>query len=104
MQGLTFVGPNEVTVFGLDAYNTVHGSDSQCGRAAYYDIVHPMVSLDTTRDEKIHAYRRKVWDQAFSIKCEWAARSPDLIGTMSEGLTFAISAREGNTCRLFAGR
>ena len=27
-----------------------------------------MVSLDTTRDPIIHAHRRKVWDQAFSMK------------------------------------
>ncbi|KND87186.1 Tryprostatin B 6-hydroxylase [Tolypocladium ophioglossoides CBS 100239] len=50
-------GPNEVTVFGLEAYSQVHGPQSKCGRAAYYNIVHPMVSLDTTRDEEVHAYR-----------------------------------------------
>ncbi|KAK5996314.1 Cytochrome P450 monooxygenase orf5 [Cladobotryum mycophilum] len=52
-----FAGPNEVAVFGLDAYNQVHGSESRCGRAAYYDIVQPMVSLDTTLDENDYTYR-----------------------------------------------
>ncbi|KAL4766870.1 cytochrome P450 [Aspergillus nidulans var. acristatus] len=61
-------GPNEVTAFGIDAFNTVHGKTSRCGRAAYYDILHPMVSLDTTRDPEVHAQKRKVWDQAFSVK------------------------------------
>ncbi|GAW18589.1 hypothetical protein ANO14919_080670 [Xylariales sp. No.14919] len=61
-------GPNEVTLFGYEAYSKVHGPESKCGRAAYYDMFHPMVSLVTTRDPEIHAYRRKLWDQAFSIK------------------------------------
>ncbi|ROW10957.1 hypothetical protein VMCG_00850 [Cytospora schulzeri] len=61
-------GPNEVTLFGIDAYQIVHGLESTCKRAAYYDILHPMVSLDTTRDPAVHASRRKLWDQAFSIR------------------------------------
>ncbi|PCG93873.1 Cytochrome P450 [Penicillium occitanis (nom. inval.)] len=61
-------GPNEVTLFGWDAYYQVHGPESKCERSAYYDILHPMVSLDTTRDPVTHSYRRKLWEQAFSIK------------------------------------
>lgn len=61
-------GPNEVTLFGWDAYYQVHGPESKCERSAYYDILHPMVSLDTTRDPVAHGYRRKLWEQAFSIK------------------------------------
>ncbi|KAE8374947.1 cytochrome P450 [Aspergillus bertholletiae] len=61
-------GPNEVTLFSTEAFYKVHGRESECGRAAYYDLLHPMISLDTTRDPAIHAYRRKIWDQAFSIK------------------------------------
>lgn len=74
LKGITdmfvFVGPNEVTLFGVDAYHIIHGTESTCKRAAYYDILHPMVSLDTTRDPATHASRRKLWDQAFSIKGE----------------------------------
>ncbi|KAL4788907.1 cytochrome P450 [Aspergillus venezuelensis] len=65
---LVRTGPNEVTAFGTDAFTKVHGKSSRCGRAAYYDILHPMVSLDTTRDPDAHAQKHKVWDQAFSIK------------------------------------
>lgn len=61
-------GPNEVTVFGTDAYFQVHGSDTTCTKAAYYDILKPMVSVQTTRDPVVHAHRHKVWDQAMSIK------------------------------------
>ncbi|KAL4938412.1 hypothetical protein BDV06DRAFT_226042 [Aspergillus oleicola] len=65
---LVRTGPNEVTAFGTDAFNKVHGKHSCCGRAAYYDILHPMVSLDTTRDPGVHDKKRRVWDQAFSVK------------------------------------
>jgi len=61
-------GPSEVTLFGWEAYRQIHGSESTCERAAYYDILHPMVSLDTTRDTAAHHIRRKVWEPAFSIK------------------------------------
>ncbi|KAL5000904.1 cytochrome P450 [Aspergillus recurvatus] len=65
---LVRTGPNEVTAFGTDAFNKVHGKYSRCGRAAYYDILHPMVSLDTTRDPDVHAQKRRVWDHAFSVR------------------------------------
>ncbi|KAI1321363.1 cytochrome P450 [Xylariaceae sp. FL0255] len=61
-------GPNEVTLFGYDAFEQIRRNDSHCQRSQYYDILHPMVSLNTTRDPTIHAHRRKIWDQAFSIK------------------------------------
>ncbi|KAL8711790.1 MAG: hypothetical protein Q9225_007063 [Loekoesia sp. 1 TL-2023] len=57
-------GPTEVTLFGTEAFYKLHGSESSCGRAAYYDLLHPIVSLDTTRDPTIHANRRKVRDRA----------------------------------------
>lgn len=63
------LGPNEVTVFGTEAYYKVHGPETACERAAYYDLLYPMVSLDTTRNKAIHDHRRRLWDQAFSIKC-----------------------------------
>ncbi|PWY90620.1 cytochrome P450 [Aspergillus sclerotioniger CBS 115572] len=61
-------GPSEVTVFGTEAFYKVHGKESHCARAAYYDLLHPLVSLDTTRDPVMHAHKRKVWDQAFSVR------------------------------------
>ncbi|KAI0438670.1 cytochrome P450 [Xylaria telfairii] len=61
-------GPNEVTLFGYDAYDQIRRTESKCQRAQYYDILHPMVSLNTTRDPAIHGHRRRIWDQAFSVK------------------------------------
>ncbi|KAK4226845.1 CypX cytochrome P450 [Podospora fimiseda] len=93
-------GPNEVTVFGLDAYNQVHESDSKCIRAAYYDILHPLVSLDTTRDEQIHTYRRKLWDQAFSIKSLEGAES--IVYSRAAELVNQLQAREGQVLNISA--
>ncbi|PHH92770.1 hypothetical protein CDD83_5176 [Cordyceps sp. RAO-2017] len=86
-------GPNEVAVFGLDAYRQIHGPESRCGRAAYYDIVHPMVSLDTTRDDSVHAHRRKLWDQAFSIKS--LEQAEPIIASCAGELAKQLRQREG---------
>ncbi|KAL4748888.1 hypothetical protein BDW72DRAFT_214426 [Aspergillus terricola var. indicus] len=59
-------GPNEVTVFGTEAYYKVYGKESRCTRAAYYDILQPLVTLTTYRTAAAHANRRKIWDPAFS--------------------------------------
>ncbi|PLB54708.1 putative cytochrome P450 monooxygenase [Aspergillus steynii IBT 23096] len=61
-------GPSEVTLFGTEAFYQVHGKGSHCTRASYYDLLHPMISLATARDPVLHAYRRKVWEPAFSIR------------------------------------
>ena len=65
------LSPNEVTLFGWDAYYQIHGPESTCERSAYYDILHPMLSFDTTRDPVTHSTRRKLWVPAFSIKGTW---------------------------------
>ena len=35
-----------------------------------------MVSLVTARDTEIHSHKRKVWDQAFSIRCRFGLCTP----------------------------
>ncbi|KAI0485232.1 cytochrome P450 [Xylariaceae sp. FL0804] len=77
-------GPSEVTVFGKDAFFKVHGTESTCRRAAYYDILHPMMSIDSTRDPTLHAQRRKVWDRAFSKKS--LEQSEDLVYEVADRL------------------
>ncbi|KAI0204003.1 cytochrome P450 [Astrocystis sublimbata] len=69
-------GPNEVTLFGYSAYATVHGPDSRCGRAVYYNIMHPTVSIDSTRNPEVHAHRRKVWTPALSNKALQLVEEP----------------------------
>jgi tryprostatin B 6-hydroxylase len=65
------VGPNELTIIDPDAVAAIHGSNSKCIKSAWYDAIggeNP--SLQLTRDRAIHDRRRKVWDQAFSVKCK----------------------------------
>lgn len=57
-----------MTLYGPEAYHALHGIDSVYTKAAYYDVLHPMISLDSVRDPKVHAHRRRVWDRAFNIK------------------------------------
>lgn len=63
---INVVGPDEVTLFGSDAYRQVHGRSSQCTKAPYYDLQHPLRNIISTRDFADHDTRRKVWQQAFS--------------------------------------
>ncbi|CAH0026871.1 unnamed protein product [Clonostachys rhizophaga] len=97
-------GPNEVTLFGWHAYQMVHGSDSTCGRSAYYDILHPMVSLDTVRDPLIHAHRRKVWDFAFSIRSKLTSIAMEnvepLIYEHTDKLMAQLHRRKGSSLNI----
>ncbi|KAJ5517182.1 hypothetical protein N7527_008742, partial [Penicillium freii] len=43
----------------------IYGAGSKCRKAAWYDLVHPVVSLQTTRDKSLHDQRRRIWSGAF---------------------------------------
>lgn len=62
------VGPNELSLMHPDAIPAIYGSQSQCRRAPWYDMAHPNVSLQSSRDQVLHDRRRRVWDKGFSIK------------------------------------
>lgn len=61
-------GPNELTIFRPDAHTAIHGPQSKCKKAEWYDLMYPSVSLQTTRDKADHNRRRRIWDRAFSVK------------------------------------
>ena len=61
-------GPNELTIFRSDAHTALYGPQSKCTKAAFYDLMYPIVSLQTTRDKADHTRRRRIWDRAFSVK------------------------------------
>ena len=61
-------GPNELTISSPEAYHALHGPQSICTKAAWYDILKPSNSLHSTRIKAIHDNRRRVWEQAFSTK------------------------------------
>ncbi|KAH8594231.1 putative benzoate 4-monooxygenase cytochrome P450 [Bisporella sp. PMI_857] len=61
-------GPNEITIFTPKAIVPIHGPNSECTRADWYDNLKPVNSIAHTRSRKVHDFRRRIWDQGFSIK------------------------------------
>lgn len=61
-------GPSELTITHPDVYQAIDGPGSVCGKADWYDITHPNISLVTARNSKVHDHRRRIWDQGFSTK------------------------------------
>lgn len=61
-------GPSEVTVFHPDVFMAIDGPRSECGKAEWYDLLHPSIALVTARKKDIHASRRKEWNQGFTTK------------------------------------
>ncbi|KAG8532538.1 uncharacterized protein KY384_002415 [Bacidia gigantensis] len=61
-------GPNELTIFKPEAYSVLHGSQSRCTKAAWYDVLKPNDSMHSTRIKAVHGERKRVWDRAFSTK------------------------------------
>lgn len=62
------VGPNDVSITHPDGIEVVFGTKSSCGKAPWYDLDFPNVSMHTTRDKAMHDRRRRIWSPAFSDK------------------------------------
>ncbi|KAI1413310.1 cytochrome P450 [Hypoxylon sp. FL1857] len=61
-------GPAEITIFHPEVYNVLDGPRSECVKSEWYDIIHPFLSLVSTRDKEIHAARRREWLRGFTSK------------------------------------
>ncbi|OOF94575.1 hypothetical protein ASPCADRAFT_26369, partial [Aspergillus carbonarius ITEM 5010] len=61
-------GPNELTIFHPDIFMTIDGPKSTCIKAEWYDLLHPKLSLVTSRDKTTHAARRRQWNRGFTSK------------------------------------
>lgn len=61
-------GPNEITIFTPKAIPLIHGPTSVCTKTAWYDNIHPIEAVVTTRSRKDHDKRAFIWDQGYSIK------------------------------------
>lgn len=59
------IGSNDISIAHPQAVQAVHGLGSKCRKAAWYDLTHPMVSLQSTRNKTLHDQRRRVWSSAF---------------------------------------
>ena len=59
-------GPNELTIYNPAAVPLIHGSESLCTKADWYDNIEPLHAVNTTRSRQLHERRRRIWDMGFS--------------------------------------
>ncbi|KAH7152666.1 benzoate 4-monooxygenase cytochrome P450 [Dactylonectria macrodidyma] len=62
------IGPSEISINDPKAVSIIHSAQSKCGKGPWYNVLHPMVSLQMIRNKSEHIKRRKVWDRGFSAK------------------------------------
>ncbi|KAH6988520.1 benzoate 4-monooxygenase cytochrome P450 [Ilyonectria destructans] len=62
------LGPSELSIANVSGLHAIHSAQSPCAKGTWYNIFHPMISVQSARDHKEHAHRRKVWDKGFSAK------------------------------------
>ncbi|KAF7528053.1 hypothetical protein G7054_g10245 [Neopestalotiopsis clavispora] len=91
-------GPNEITVFTPDAIPLIHGPESTCTKAAWYDNILPVYSIVTLRSKPAHDARRRAWDQGYSIKA--LQKHEATIFKYAKQLEAAFAAREGEVVNM----
>jgi hypothetical protein len=62
---MTIAGPSELTVFDTAIFHSTSGPGTTCIKSDWYDMLHPLVALNSIREKTGYASRRKLWDQAF---------------------------------------
>ena len=86
------IGSSDLSITHPAAISAVYGRGSPCTKAAWYDLTHPMTSLQTTRSRETHDKRRRVWSAAFS---DAAVRGYEKrIAIFQDQLISYIAARE----------
>ena len=89
------IGPNTISVIRSDATQAIHGMDSTCTKADFYDLTAPFTSMETMRDSKAHARRRRLWSGAFGERSlrEYEER----ISTWQDKLLARVNASTAKT-------
>lgn len=62
------VGSSDLMIAHPLAVPAVHGAQSKCRKASWYDEDWPRQSIHTSRNHQFHSDRRRVWSQSFSDK------------------------------------
>ncbi|KAF1349719.1 putative P450 monooxygenase [Delphinella strobiligena] len=62
------VGPNDLSITEPRAVTATQGPSSKCYKGPWYDVEHPLPSLQLQRPKSAHDRRRRVWSPAFSDK------------------------------------
>ncbi|KAF3764058.1 cytochrome P450, partial [Cryphonectria parasitica EP155] len=61
-------GPGELTVFHPQVFEAIGGTGTTCIKAPWYDMLYPMVAINSVREKAGYAPRRRVWNTALSVK------------------------------------
>ncbi|CAF9905510.1 MAG: hypothetical protein ALECFALPRED_001001 [Alectoria fallacina] len=93
-------GPNEVTMFSPEALTAVLGLGSKCTKTGWYDVLKPLIALNTTRDKGLHDRRRRIWNRGFSKKA--LHDYEDRVGMYSQELKERISKSAGKPINMTA--
>ena len=62
------MGPNELMIYNPTAVPLIHGSESPCTKADWYDNLKPLHAINTTRSKRLHEKIRRIWDMGLSQK------------------------------------
>lgn len=62
------VGSSDLMIAHPLGVPAVHGAQSKCRKASWYDEDWPRQSIHTSRNHQFHTERRRVWSQSFSQK------------------------------------
>ncbi|KAL9943998.1 hypothetical protein D7B24_000866 [Verticillium nonalfalfae] len=62
------IGPSELSIADPSFFHHIHSNSSPFVKGPWYNILHPVVSLQLVRDKKEHSRRRKTWDKGFGSK------------------------------------
>ncbi|KUI57709.1 Tryprostatin B 6-hydroxylase [Cytospora mali] len=61
-------GPGELTVFHPEVFDVIGGTGTTCIKAPWYDMLYPMVAINSVREKAGYAPRRRVWNTALSTR------------------------------------
>ncbi|KXH33844.1 benzoate 4-monooxygenase cytochrome P450 [Colletotrichum simmondsii] len=61
------IGPTELSINKPGAIDAVF-LDTDCMKGPWYNLLHPMVSMQMVRDKEAHSRRRKAWEYGFTSK------------------------------------
>ncbi|CAD0109773.1 unnamed protein product, partial [Aureobasidium uvarum] len=62
------VGSSDLMIVHPSGVPAIHGPQSRCRKASWYDEDWPRQSIHTSRNHQFHADRRRIWSQSFSDK------------------------------------
>ena len=57
-----------MTVFHPGVFEAIGGTGTTCIKSSWYDMLHPMIAINSVRSKEGYAARRRVWNTALSIK------------------------------------